>query len=236
MEQKAKICIIIPAYNEEATLAGVISEVRQLSIMADLVVVNDASRDRTAQVARVAGVPVLNMPINLGIGGAMTAGFNYVVRGGYDVAMQLDGDGQHDPRYVERVLEPVLKGEADMVIGSRFMGGHGYTSTTTRLLGIRLFSWLIGQVTNRRISDPTSGFRVYNREALEFVARHYPQDFPEPESIVMMIRNGFRLKEVPVEMRGRLGGISSVRPLKAGYFVASNAIAIGVSVLKARKR
>lgn len=231
-----KICIIIPAYNEEATLEKVISEIRGSGVRADIVVVSDASRDRTALLAEQMGVTVLELPINLGIGGAMTTGFNYAVRHGYDIAVQLDGDGQHDPSFLGRVLAPILFGGADMVIGSRFLGGRGYTSTTTRLIGIRLFSYLIGLATNRRISDPTSGYRAYNREALNFVSRFYPQDFPEPESIVVMLRNNFRVKEVVVEMRHRLGGISSVRPLKAGYFVVSNAIAIMVGMIKARKR
>ena len=228
--------VIVPAYNEAKTIANIVREIWQAEVGVDILVVNDASLDNTSEVARATGAKVLDLPVNLGIGGAMMTGFNYAVRQGYDIAMQVDGDGQHNPIYLERVLEPIISGTADMVIGSRFMGGRGYTSTTTRLVGIRLFAWLIGQATNRRFSDPTSGFRAYNREALKFVARHYPQDFPEPESIVLMIRNGFRVKEVPVEMRERLGGISSVRPLKAGYFVASNALAIIISVLKGRKR
>jgi glycosyltransferase involved in cell wall biosynthesis len=236
MEQKPRICIIIPAYNEGDTVVSVIRDVRQQQTGAAIVVVNDASNDQTARKARLEGVDVLDLPINLGIGGAMTAGFRYAVRNGYDVAVQLDGDGQHDPAFLERVLEPVLKGRADMAIGSRFLGGRGYTSTTTRLLGIRFFGYLIGLATNKRFSDPTSGYRAYNRAALEFVAKYYPQDFPEPESIVLMLKNGFKIKEVSVEMRERLGGISSIRPLKAGYFVVSNALAIGISVLKSYKR
>lgn len=230
-----KICVIIPAYNEEETLPRVIREVRRSAAKADIVVVNDASRDKTAHIARSEGVALLDMPINLGIGGAMTAGFNFADREGCEIVLQIDGDGQHDARFIRNVIKPIVSGEADVVIGSRFMGEHGYTSTAFRLLGIRLFTFLIGLATNRRITDPTSGFRAYNRKALEYVALHYPQDFPEPESIVLMLRRGLKVKEVPVVMRERLGGRSSVRPLKAGYFVASNAIAIAVSVLKSQR-
>lgn len=236
MEQQSRICIMIPAYNEEAALAKVIDEVRQCGIVVDIVVMSDASRDRTAEIACGEGVPVLDLPINLGIGGAMQTGFKYAFRNNYGAAMQLDGDGQHDPRFIGTLLEPILRGEADMVIGSRFMGEGGYKATPMRFIGMWIFSYLIGLVTNRRITDPTSGYRAYNAEAMQFAARYYPQDFPEPESIVLMIRNGFRLKEVPVVMRERLSGLSSVRPLKAAYFVASNALAIIITGIKRKKR
>lgn len=231
-----RICIIIPAYNEEATLASVITAIHTHAPDADLVVVNDASADNTGAVAKASGVPVLNLPINLGIGGAMQTGFKYAVRHGYDVAMQVDGDGQHDPQFISQVLKPIQDGQADFVIGSRFLERIGYTSSFIRLFGIRFFAWLIGMMTNRRIYDATSGFRAYNREALEFAAKHYPSDFPEPESIVLFLRNGFTIKEVPVVMKRRQGGVSSVRVAKGIYFVASNALAIVISAFKRKVR
>lgn len=231
-----RICIIIPAYNEEATLARVLQEIRTHVPNANLVVVNDSSADGTSEIAHGLGVSVLDLPINLGIGGAMQTGFKYATRNGYDIAMQVDGDGQHDPKYIKRVLEPILAGKADFVIGSRFLERIGYTSSFIRLFGIRFFAILIGIMTNQRIFDATSGFRAYNREALVFAARHYPSDFPEPESIVLFLRNRFRIKEVPVVMRERLGGVSSVRVAKGIYFVASNALAIVISAFKRRVR
>ena len=231
-----RTCIIIPAYNEEETIGKVITEVRRYGQGVDIVVVSDASRDRTAQIARQYNVPVLDLPINLGIGGAMQTGFKYAYRNGYDTAMQLDGDGQHDPQYISQVLAPILKGKADMVIGSRFLDPVGYTSSFIRLFGIRFFAWLIGMMTNQRIYDATSGYRAYNKEALAFAAKNYPSDFPEPESIVQFLRNGFSIKEVSVAMRGRQGGISSIRASKGIYFVASNTLAIIITTFKRKVR
>lgn len=234
--QAKKVCIIVPAYNEESSLAEVVQSIHRYYPMADVVVVNDASTDNTKEVASSLNVPVLDLPINLGIGGAMQTGFIYAVRKGYDMAMQVDGDGQHDPRFIPEIIDLLEKNQADIVIGSRFLKRVGYTSSFMRLFGIRLFAYLIGLVTDKRIYDSTSGFRAYNRSALEFAARHYPSDFPEPESIVTFLRNGFRIREVSVAMRPRTTGISSVRPFKAAYFVVSNAIAIVLSGFKEKVR
>jgi glycosyltransferase involved in cell wall biosynthesis len=231
-----KVCIIIPAFNEEHSLQGVIESIRYYAPDADLVVVNDASTDATSTIARRLDVPVLELPINLGIGGAMQTGFKYARRRGYDIAMQLDGDGQHDPKHMAQVLEPLRRGKADMVIGSRFLTPVGYTSSFLRLFGIRFFAWLIGMMTNRRIFDATSGYRAYNKQALAFASQNYPSDFPEPESIVQFLRNGFRIKEVSVAMRSRQGGVSSVRFSKGIYFVASNTLAIIITTFKRKVR
>lgn len=228
-----RICIIIPAYNEAATLPRVIRNIQQQRISkADIVVVNDASSDTTSAVAQQNHALVLDLPINLGIGGAMQAGLKYAHRHNYDIAMQVDGDGQHDPKYIARVLAPILEGTADVVIGSRFLKKIGYTSSLVRLFGIRFFAWLIGMMTNQRIYDATSGYRAYNKRALGFAAKHYPSDFPEPESIVQFLRNGFRIKEVSVVMHSRQGGVSSVRISKGIYFVASNTLAIIITTFK----
>lgn len=230
------ICIIVPAYNEEGSMRDVLRSIKEYCPTAEIVVVNDASTDTTKQVAEEAGVPVLDLPTNLGIGGAMQTGFLYAVRNNYDIAMQVDGDGQHDPQFIPQLLKVLEQGRADMVIGSRFLKPVGYRASFMRLFGIRFFAWLIGIVTNKRIYDATSGFRAYNRKALAFAVRHYPTDFPEPESIVMMLRNGFRIREVSVIVRERQAGVSSVRPLKGTYFVATNAVAILVSGFKKRLR
>ncbi|MEX1997120.1 MAG: glycosyltransferase family 2 protein [Candidatus Andersenbacteria bacterium] len=237
--QYKKVCVIIPAYNEEGSIGTVIDNIRYFVPAAQLVVVNDASSDGTRKVAELKGVPVLDLPINLGIGGAMQTGFKYAYRYGYEIAMQVDADGQHDPQFIPDLLRVLEDGEVDMVIGSRFLKPIGYKASFLRLFGIRLFAWLIGIVTNKRVYDSTSGYRAYNRLALEFVARHYPSDFPEPESIVTMLRNGFRLKEVMVVMVNRLSGQSSLGKdlgFRAAYFLISNAIAIVMSGFKAPSR
>lgn len=178
------------------------------------------------------GITVLDLPINLGIGGAVQTGLIYAARNNFDVAIQVDGDGQHDPIFIKPILEVLEKNEADMIIGSRFLNRAGFKSSPMRIFGIRVFSYLIYLVTGKYIYDSTSGFRAYNKRALAYAAEHYPTDFPEPESIVMMFQQGFRLKEVPVIMKERQGGVSSVRPLKAVYFVISNSIAILISAMK----
>ena len=236
MSINPRICIIVPAFNEAGSLPEVLQLIAGYCPQAHVVVVNDASVDKTREVALEAGVTVLDLPINLGIGGAMQAGFKYAVRHDFDIAMQVDGDGQHDPKFIPDLIAVLESGVADMVIGSRFLKRVGYTSSLIRLFGIRLFAYLIGLVTDRRIFDSTSGYRAYNRSALEFAARYYPSDFPEPESIVTFLRNGFRLKEIPVAMKKRSSGRSSVRPFKGTYFVLSNSIAILMSALKRRIR
>lgn len=236
MHSVKTICIIVPAFNEARSLPAVLEQIKAYCPQAKVAVVNDASKDQTSRVAHESKVIVLDCPINQGIGGAVQTGLKFASRSGFDIAMQVDGDGQHDPQFISLLLRQIVQNKADMIIGSRFLDERGYKTTRTRMIGIRLFSYFIGIATNRRISDPTSGFRAYNKEALAFAAEHYPTDFPEPESIVLMLRNGFSIKEVPVVMKERQGGVSSVRPLKAAYFVVSNIIAIMVGAIKAKKR
>ncbi|MDO8512117.1 MAG: glycosyltransferase family 2 protein [bacterium] len=228
-----KIAIIIPAYNEEKCLKASIDAIKVSCPQGDIIVVNDASTDKTKEIAlSIPNITLLDLPINLGIGGAMRTGLTYVHRNNYDIAMQVDGDGQHDPVFIPNLLEVLNNDKADMVIGSRFLKREGFTSSPMRILGIRIFSFLIYIVTGKYVSDSTSGFRLYNKQALAYAAKHYPTDFPEPESIVMMFQRGFRLNEIPVIMKERQGGVSSVRPIKAAYFVASNSIAILISAIK----
>jgi len=236
VEPRKRICVIVPAYNEVRTLEKVVRGVFDHCAEADVVVVNDASTDGTLAVARRLNVEVLDLPINLGIGGAMQTGFLYAASRGYEIVVQVDGDGQHDSAHIPQLTGVLDRGEADVVIGSRFLRRRGFRSTFIRQLGIKIFTLLIGWVTDKWIFDPTSGFRAYNQEALWFAAQYYPSDFPEPESIVTFLRNGFRVKEIPVVMRKRQGGVSSVRPLKGTYFVFSNAVAIVMSGLKRRVR
>lgn len=226
--------VIMPAYNEEKSVASVIHRVRASCPDIPIAVINDGSTDHTHQVAKVTGAIVLDVPFNLGIGGAVQTGLKYAAEHGYERAIEIDADGQHNPAYVDRLLQAMNQTNADMVIGSRFVQKTRYKATFMRYLGIAIFSDLIRLVCGQRVYDTTSGFRIYNRRAIEFLAHHYPIDFPEPESIVMLLKNGYKIKEVPVEMRKRQGGISSVIHWRAAYFMTSISIAIIISALKRR--
>jgi len=238
MTNSERVCVIIPAYNEEETLPDVLHLVKKNAPTAGVVVMNDGSHDATSLVAHEHGVPVLDLPINLGIGGAVQTGIKYAYRHGYDVAIELDGDGQHDPKHIPELLSAVRKdGGPDVAIGSRFVQNSDYRASLMRQFGIHLFSFLIHLVTGKRIYDSTSGYRAYNRRAMQFLQSEYPADFPEPESIVMLLVNGYRISEVPVEMHERQGGESVVQSdisWRAVYFVVSNAIAIVLTGLSTR--
>ena len=232
MDRK-KILIIIPAYNESGNIARTISEVKGVSFPVDILVVDDGSTDTTSLEARQAEAPVVSLPFNLGIGGAVQTGFQYAVQNAYDVAVQVDGDGQHDVRYLEKLLSPVIQGQADVAVGSRFIQPFlGYRSSFVRRIGIHFFAHLISALTRYQVTDPTSGFRAYNKKAMKAFAQNYPHDFPEPESIVMARRMGFKLIEVPVEMRKRLAGHSSIRYLKTLYYMIKVTFAILLGMLK----
>ena len=234
-----RVCVIMPAYNEAGSVGKVIAQVRQEAPGVDIVVINDGSRDETQAVAEQAGGNVLTLPFNLGIGGAVQTGLKWAYQKGYDVAVEVDADGQHDPAYISRLVETVVKEKIDMAIGSRFVIDTTYRSSWLRLIGIRIFSQLIKLVTGTKIYDSTSGYRAYSRNAIQFLSRRYPADFPEPESIVMLLNAGFSLKEVPVAMSHRWAGESVVGrsdvSSRAAYFVLSNAIAILVSSLKVKR-
>lgn len=231
------VCVVIPAFNEESSIGQVVQRVRVLLPHATVVVVNDGSLDATTAAAMREGARVLALPFNLGIGGAVQTGLKYGWRQGFDAVLEIDADGQHDPNFARRLIDELHNKKADLVIGSRFIASTAYRSSILRRFGIHLFSWLIKLVTGRRVYDSTSGYRAYSRRAINFLKDRYPTDFPEPESIVMLLQNGFRIVEVPVEMGRRTGGHSVVRhdfSWKASYFVLSNAIAILVSSLKRR--
>ncbi len=229
-----KTLIIIPAFNEEESIAGVIRAVHSACGFADVLVVDDASRDATRQVALAAGGNVVSLPINLGIGGAVQTGLKYACVHGYDMAIQIDGDGQHNPAYVPALLAPILAGKADMVIGSRFIERQGYQSTFARRGGIAVLRLLFLVLIGRRISDCTSGFRAYNRRAIEFLRERYPADFPEPESILLLSRHQFRICEIPVTMHERAGGISSIVGWSAPYYIAKVVLAVIMESMRKR--
>jgi glycosyltransferase involved in cell wall biosynthesis len=224
---KKKILAIVPAYNEEDSISGVIEDIKRHLSGADIVVINDASTDGTARKIRFKnGVRLIDLPINLGIGGAVQTGFRYALKEDYDIAVQIDGDGQHMASEVEKVLAPVMNSEADMVIGSRYLEKKGFLSSPMRRFGNFIFRIVNSTLISQKITDNTSGFRAYSRETIKFLTRYYPSDYPEPESVVLLARNGFRIKEVPVIMRERTAGESSITPIKTVYYMVKVMLAI----------
>ena len=221
---------IVPALNEETAIAQVINEIRAYDPELEIVVIDDGSPDRTAQVARAAGAHVLRLPFNLGIGGAVQTGFRYAYENGFELAVRVDGDGQHDPAQLSAVVDPVVRGDADIVVGSRYLGrgGEGYRSTAPRRIGIRILAGVVSLLTRQRITDPTSGFQALNRKAITLFAVDYPHDYPEVEALVLLQRHRLRLNEVPIAMRPRAGGRSSIRTLHSAYYMVKVLIALFV--------
>jgi glycosyltransferase involved in cell wall biosynthesis len=223
----------VPALNEEHALPTVIDELRAFDPAFDIVVVDDGSVDGTAEVAAAKGARVLRLPFNLGIGGAVQTGFRFAFEHGYDIAVRVDGDGQHDPSQLDRVLAPVLSGEADIVVGSRFVAdSDGYRSSRTRRLGIRLLARVVSRIVGQRVTDTTSGFQALNRHGIALFARDYPHDYPEVEATVMVFRHRLRLVEVPVTMRERGGGRSSITALRSVYYMVKVLLAIFVGLFR----
>jgi glycosyltransferase involved in cell wall biosynthesis len=222
---------IIPAYNEAAALPGVLRDLQEHLPSADVVVVNDGSTDATSAAARAHGVNVIDLPINLGIGGAVQTGLIFAHRGGYDVAFQFDGDGQHLAAELPRIIDPVLMGRYDAVIGSRFLGMRSYRVPWNRWLGIQTLNLVCSSLSGIRVTDATSGFRAYNRTAIALLARKYPQDYPEPEVIITLRKHRLRIGEVPVRMQPRLGGRSSITPMRSTYYMAKVTLAIVIHAL-----
>lgn len=221
-----KVMVAIPAYNEEKNIFRVVNSVRYNNPEVDVVVINDGSRDLTEVEAQRAGAFVINLPQNLGIGGAVQTGYIYASRKGYDVVIQVDGDGQHDPKDLSRLIESIEKDEADMVIGSRFAEKTGYVSSKMRWVGINFFSKLVSFVCRRNYFDTTSGYRAVNKKVINIFAGYYPRDYPEVETIVYASKRGVRIKEISVDMKKRQGGKSSITPLKSIYYMIKVTCAI----------
>ena len=223
---------IVPALNEEASVARVIDEIRAFDPGFEVVVVDDGSADRTAEVARAAGAQVIRLPFNLGIGGAVQTGFRYAFENGFDLAVRLDGDGQHDPQQLGAILEPVLAGEADIAVGSRFTGAPGYRSSRSRRIGIRVLAWTVSALVRQRVTDTTSGFQALNKLGIRLFAADYPHDYPEVEATLMVHRHKLRLTEVPVRMRERSAGRSSIGALAAVYYMVKVLLALFVGLFR----
>ncbi len=226
--------IIIPAYNEQESIAGVIRDIRTHFPAGDILVVDDGSCDRTASIARASGVSVASLPFNVGIGGAMQTGFRYAARRSYDVALQFDGDGQHLAEEIGDLLEPISEGRADIVVGSRFLEPNNYRAPFFRRLGIWIFSTVLSRILGMRVTDTTSGFRVANDKVIRFFSRSYPEDYPEVESLVLLHRAGLRIAEAPIRMRERRGGRSSITPVRSAYYMVKVLLAVFIDLLKER--
>ncbi len=230
-----KICVIIPCYNEQDSIQIVLENLDKNLHGATFVVINDCSRDNTVAVAKATGkAEVISLPSNLGIGGAVQTGLKYAYRNGFKYALKFDGDGQHKAEEIISLLQPIVERKADVTIGSRFLDGtHGFKSTMTRRIGIKIFRLVNSLLIGQWITDNTSGFRAYNYEALKFLADKYPAfDYPEPEEVVLLGRNHFRLREVSTPMEARAGGTSSITAYKSVYFMLKVLFAVFMVALR----
>ncbi|MFN2547700.1 MAG: glycosyltransferase family 2 protein [Myxococcales bacterium] len=226
--------VIIPALNEERNLPRVLESLRRDAPQWHVCVVDDGSSDATARIASEQGATVLRHAQNIGIGGAVQTGYLWARDHGYDVAAQIDGDGQHDPQFLAAARSPIEHGKADFVVGSRYLaGGDGFRSTAVRRAGIRYLCWFLRFRCGARVTDPTSGFRVAGRRAIELFAEHYPSDYPEPEAIALATRGGLALQEVPVVMREREHGRSSIGAGGTLYYLLK--VSLALLLLPARR-
>lgn len=225
-----KTLVIIPAYNEHKSILNVIKKVEALAPEVDYLVIKDCSRDDTRTLLQSSRASFLDLPINLGIGGAVQSGYLYAHENNYDVAIQIDGDGQHDPAYIPLLINELTSSGADCVVGSRFITNEGFQSSFMRRLGIRFLSSLIKLVSGLKVHDATSGFRAVNQTGIALFAQNYAQDFPEPESLVALACSGCKVVEVPVIMNERDYGSSSINNLKSVYYM----VKVSLSIIMAR--
>ncbi|HHL9940392.1 TPA: glycosyltransferase family 2 protein, partial [Streptococcus pyogenes] len=227
--------IIIPAYNESSNIVNTIRTIESDAPDFDYIIIDDCSTDNTLAICQKQGFNVISLPINLGIGGAVQTGYRYAQRCGYDVAVQVDGDGQHNPCYLEKMVEVLVQSSVNMVIGSRFITKEGFQSSFARRIGIKYFTWLIALLTGKKITDATSGLRLTDRSLIERFANHYPDDYPEPETVVDVLVSHFKVKEIPVVMNERQGGVSSISLTKSVYYMIKVTLAILVVRLKGNR-
>lgn len=221
-----KKIVIIPAYNEAESIEFTINDIKENAPDFDYVVINDCSKDNTYEICAKNGFNVLNLPMNLGIGGAVQTGYLYAYENGYDIAVQFDGDGQHDAKYLDVMAKELVNSNAAMVIGSRFIDKKGFQSSSARRIGIKYFSILIKILTGKTITDPTSGLRMCNRDVIKLFSDVYPKDYPEPETAVKVLRHKLNVREIPVVMRARENGVSSITPKKSIYYMFKVTLAI----------
>ena len=236
MEFSKKTLAIIPVFNEQGSLEAIVKEIRAADPGLDILIVNDASWDATLSIAKELGVKVANLPVNLGIGGAVQTGFKIAKRMGYDIVVQIDGDGQHDPRFIEEVVGPVASGKVDISIGSSYLQSGDFQPVRVRHLGIRFFSWLTSKLISQQISDCSSGFRALNRRAYGFFAESYPVDFPDAEALVVASRAGLTIAETPVKFRERNSGNSSLRSWRMLYYPFKETFSILMLMTKEQRQ
>ena len=235
MERSNTNLAVVPAYNESATVVRVVRELNEVAPDFDVLVVDDGSTDATADLARAAGARVLRLPFNLGIGGAVQAGFAFALENGYERMVQVDGDGQHLAAEIP-TLQRVMDSDpaVGMVCGSRFLTDSGYLAPISRRTGIHIFAFLLSRIVGQRVTDPTSGFRLYNRRAITLFARDYPHDYPEVEAVLMVHHHQLQMREVSVKMLERGGGVSSIRSGKSAYYMVKVLLAIFVGLVRRR--
>lgn len=227
-----KKLVIIPAYNEEESIVETVKDIKENAPDFDYVVINDCSKDDTLAICRQNQINVLNLPINLGIGGAVQTGYLYAYNNGYDVAVQFDGDGQHDASYLDKMASVMAEENADMVIGSRFIEKQGFQSSGIRRVGIRYFAFLTKVLFGKKITDATSGMRMCNRKVIELFVKDYPRDYPEPETVCRLLRKKCKVVEIPVIMRERNAGVSSISMKKSIYYMVKVSLAIFIERLR----
>lgn len=230
-----KILVLIPCYNEAENIVATVERLKATCPDVDFLVINDCSTDASADLLRARHYPFLDLPVNLGIGGGVQCGYLYAAAHDYDVTVQMDGDGQHDPAYLQAVVDPVLNGECDMCIGSRFINKEGFQTSFMRRVGIRFLSGLIYVLCGKRVLDVTSGFRATNKAMTAYFAAHYATDYPEPEAILAASLAGFRVAEAPVVMQERQGGVSSISSLKSAYYMIKVSLSLLIDRFSIRK-
>ena len=231
-----KKLIIIPAYNESENIVGTVRDIEQNAADFDYIIINDCSTDNTLEICKQNHFNYVNLPINLGIGGAVQTGYKYAKEYGYDLAVQVDGDGQHNPVFLQKMAEYLEEHELDMVIGSRFITNEGFQSSALRRVGIVYFTRLIRVLTGKTVTDPTSGLRMGGRKVIELFAENYPKDYPEPETAVTALNHGLKIEEIPVIMRARQGGVSSITMKKSVYYMIKVTIAIIIERMRGRNK
>ncbi len=229
---KMKKLVIIPAFNEAESIVETVRDIRENAPEFDFVVINDCSKDRTLEVCKKEHIKVLNLPINLGIGGAVQTGYVYAYHQNYDIVVQFDGDGQHDARFLETMANTIINEQADMVIGSRFIEKQGFQSSGVRRIGIRIFSFLSCVLFGAKITDATSGMRMCNRKVMELFIKDYPRDYPEPETVCRLLRKKCKVMEIPVEMKERSAGVSSISFSRSVYYMIKVTLAILIERLR----
>lgn len=233
-----RVLIMIPAYNEALNIIDVIESLHNRNADWDILVINDESHDATGKLARSSSLAnVIDLPFNLGIGGCIQTGFKYAAKHGYDLAVQFDGDGQHLAGEIDKITGVILSGDVDVCIGSRFYENHsGYRSSRSRRFGIKIFGLLTRILIRQKITDCTSGFRAYNKEAISFLSENYPVDYPEPEAIILLGRNNFRIREVLTEMQDRRWGRSTITFINSPYYMIKVMLGMVMTALRQKVR